>query len=46
MTPGTRPSIEEEYIGELPDDCRECGEKCSKTERAICLRELCRRDQG
>mgnify|MGYP007083481139 CR=1 FL=1 len=29
-----------EYIGELPEDCKACGEKCSKAERAICLREL------
>lgn len=25
---------------DLPEECRECGGKCAKTERAICLSEL------
>lgn len=35
-----RTTITEEPISALPDECRECGCNCSKTERAICLAEM------
>lgn len=34
------PEHEEETQEDLPEECRECGVKCSTTERRICLAEI------